>query len=157
MPPRANELAERFEEVGVPVRSFEIGSTLVSHNTLLACRRVAQDLRRRDVQVVHGYLFEGNLLGAIAGRLAGADVVLVSKRSLDRYDRLDRKLAARLSNRLANRVLVNSTAVQDIVLEHERCDPTKIENIPNGVPPPSQGEVPAKVESANDPRAADLS
>lgn len=130
------ELASQFEEEGVPVRSFEIESTLMSPRTLRACRRVARDWRARDVHIVHGYLFEGNLLGTVAGRMARRPVLLVSKRSLDRYQRWDRRAAAWWSNRRATRVLVNAISVRNVVLEHEGCSPSQIEHIPNGVPLP---------------------
>ena len=128
------ELAERFHSLGVPVHSFGIESTLISPRTLGACRRVASQWRNRGIHIVHGYLFEGNLLGALAGRLARCPVVLASKRSLDRYKRRDHLVAAWLTNHLAHRVTVNAEAVRDLVIEHERCPADKIINIPNGVP-----------------------
>ncbi len=130
------DLAHEFEAEGVAVRTFGIQSTLMSLNTLQQCRRVAQEWRARDIHVVHAYIFEGKLLGTIAGRLAKRPVILVSKRSLDRYDRWDRRAAAWWCNRQATRVLVNALAVRDVVLAHEGCDAGKIEHIPNGVPLP---------------------
>lgn len=146
------DLAAVFEREGVPVRSFGISGTMMSPRTLSAVRRVANDFRARGVHVVHGYLFEGNFLAALTGRLAGAPVTLVSKRSLDRYDRFDRRAAAWLSNRLASRVTVNAAAVREITIEHERCAPEHIVTIPNGVALPSiGGAAPAPAQSA-DPR-----
>ncbi|MDG2303916.1 MAG: glycosyltransferase [Candidatus Binatia bacterium] len=146
------ELAADFEAMGVPVRSFEIESTLMSPKTLQACRRVAQDWRARDIHIVHAYLFEGNLLGTIAGKLSKRPVVLISKRSLDRYDRFDRRAAAWWCNRTANRVLVNAISVRNVVLEHEGCSPAVIEHIPNGVPLPDPLNLPEAAEPEVDPR-----
>ncbi|MBY0276183.1 glycosyltransferase [Candidatus Binatia bacterium] len=147
------DLAAVFEREGVPVRSFGISGTMMSPRTLSAVRRVAADFRARDVHVVHGYLFEGNFLAALTGRLAGAPVTLVSKRSLDRYDRFDRRAAAWLSNQLASRVTVNATAVRDVTIEHERCAPERIVLIPNGVAlPASAASAPASATAADDPR-----
>jgi glycosyltransferase involved in cell wall biosynthesis len=120
------DLATVFEREGVPVRSFGISGTMLSARTLSAVRRVARDFRARGVHVAHGYLFEGNFLAALVGRLARTPVTLVSKRSLDRYGRLDRRLAAWLSNQLADKVTVNAAAVRDVVVEHERCTPSRI-------------------------------
>lgn len=140
---RPGDLAPVFEQEGVPVRSFGIDETLVSPRTLVAAGRVARDLRARGVAVVHGYLFEGNLLAALAGRLGRRPVTLVSKRSLDRYERVDRRLAAALSNRLADRVTVNAAAVRDLVAEHEWCPTSRMVLIPNGVALPSRPARPA--------------
>jgi glycosyltransferase involved in cell wall biosynthesis len=137
------DLAPVFERLGAPVRSFGIRSTMLHTRTLGAVSRVALELRRRDVQVVHGYLFEGNFLAALVGRRARRPVTLVAKRSLDRYGRPDRRAAAWLSNRLADRVLVNATAVRDVVVDHEWCRADKIDLIPNGV------ELPTRVRSAS--------
>lgn len=127
------ELAERVEEMGVPVHSFGLRESLIRPATLAACLRVARDFRRRRIAIVHGYLFEGNFLASLTGRLAGTPLVLVAKRSLDRYDRLDRRLAAALSNRLAHRVTVNAGEVGALVREHEWCPAERLVTIPNGV------------------------
>jgi len=144
------DLAAVFEREGVPVRTFGISGTMLSPRTLGAVRRVARDLAARDVHVVHGYLFEGNFLASLAGRLGRRPVTLVSKRSLDRYDRIDRRLAAWASNQLANRVTVNASAVWDVVRQHEWCAPGRMVLIPNGVALPAPGDAPARRE--DDPR-----
>ncbi len=145
-------LAPDFEALGVPVSSFGKGSTLMSPRTLTACQRVARDWRERDVHIVHGYLFEGNLLGTLAARLAGRRVILVSKRSLDRYDRWDRRLAAAWTNRAATRVTVNAGPIRDLVIDHEWCPGSRIEHIPNGVPLPNPSELAREVPQPPDPR-----
>jgi glycosyltransferase involved in cell wall biosynthesis len=147
----SGDLAAVFEREGVPVHSFGISGTMLSPRTLSAVRRVARDFRARGVHVVHGYLFEGNFLAALVGRLARTPVTLVSKRSLDRYGRFDRRAAAWLSNQLADRVTVNAAAVYDVVVEHERCAPSRIVNIPNGVALPATNDATAATV-ADDPR-----
>lgn len=127
------DLASTFEAAGVPVRSFGIEKTMLSPSTLSAAMRVGRDMRRRGVRIAHGYLFEGNVLAALVGRFGRLPVTIVSKRSLDRYDRLDRRLAAALSNRLADVVTVNAAAVRDLVAEHEWCPGSRMVLIPNGV------------------------
>lgn len=144
------DLAAVFEREGVPVRTFGISGTMLSPRTLAAVRRVARDLAARDVHVVHGYLFEGNFLAALAGRLGRRPVTLVSKRSLDRYGRIDRRLAAWVSNQLASRVTVNASAVWEVVRQHEWCAPGRMVMIPNGVALPASVDAPARRE--DDPR-----
>jgi L-malate glycosyltransferase len=149
------ELAPVFEGLGAPVKSFGIRKTMMSLHTLRAARSAAADLKERGVQIIHGYLFEGNFLAALVGRLGRFPVTLVSKRSLDRYGRFDRRLAAAASNLLADRVLVNAEAVKSFVIEHEWCRPEWILNIPNGValPVPVAAESAGSNGQANDPLA----
>jgi glycosyltransferase involved in cell wall biosynthesis len=145
------ELAPLFEKSGASVHSFGIDATMLSPRTFAAAARAARELRGRGVQILHGYLFEGNFLAALVGTLGRFPVTLVSKRSLDRYGRLDRRLAAWLSNRLANRVTVNAAAVRDLVAEHEWCATSRMALIPNGVALPSRtGGEPAR--ACDDPR-----
>jgi glycosyltransferase involved in cell wall biosynthesis len=144
------DLGPVFERIGVPVRSFGIDATMLSPRTIAAALRASRDMKRRGVQVVHGYLFEGNFLAALVGRLGRFPVTLVSKRSLDRYARLDRRLAAWLSNALADRVLVNADAVRAVVERHEWCSPERITSIPNGVALPAASDAPAA--AGEDPR-----
>ncbi len=145
-------LAPRFERLGAPVRSFGIRRTMLRPATLSAVGRVARELRRRHVPIVHGYLFEGNFLAAAIGRWGRFPVVLVSKRSLDRYARPDRRLAAWATNRAADRVLANATAVRDIVIAHEGCRPEKIDLIPNGVALPERPPAPTPARPEADER-----
>jgi L-malate glycosyltransferase len=95
--------------------------------------RMAGLLRRRRVQVLHSYLFDANFVGTLAGRLARVPVVMVSKRSLDRHPQLDKRLAARVANRLAMRVTVPAEAVRRHVRAVEGCPLDKIAVIPNGI------------------------
>ncbi len=133
-PSDPGELAPEFERAGVTVRSFGIDRSLWSAAALASIRRVAAELRSRHVPIVHGYLFEGNALAAVVGRLARTPVVLTSKRSLDRYARFDQRLAAIASNLLSDRVVVNAKSIGRLIREHEFCPTNKIVRIPNGVP-----------------------
>lgn len=127
------ELAGEFERMGVRVRSLAVQRSLLEPSALAHIAQLAWRLRREGVQIVHAYLFQGNLVGALAARLAGVPVCLVSKRSLDSYPSKAKLLACQLGNRLADRVTVNAKAVGAFVEQEEGCDPHKMVLIPNGV------------------------
>ena len=76
-----------LQAMRVPVRAFGVQSSLARPSTLANLVRTARRLHAEKVQIVHGYLYEGNILGMLAGRLAGVPVRIASKRSLDRYPR----------------------------------------------------------------------
>jgi L-malate glycosyltransferase len=95
--------------------------------------RMAAELRRRRVQILHSYLFHANFAGTLAGRLARVPVVMVSKRSLDRHREASKRLAARLANRLARRVTVPAEAIARHVHAVEGCPLDKIIVVPNGI------------------------
>jgi glycosyltransferase involved in cell wall biosynthesis len=133
-------LVAAVERLGIPVRSVGVRASLARPGTAAGLLATARRLRGERVHLVHGYLYAGNLLGMLAGRLAGVPIRLASKRSLDRYPRRSQLLATRLANTWADRVLCNADAVARFVLAEERPDPAKIVVIPNGIripqPPP---------------------
>jgi glycosyltransferase involved in cell wall biosynthesis len=133
-------LVAAVERLGIPVRSVGVRASLARPGTVAGVLATARRLRAERVHVVHGYLYAGNLLGMLAGRLAGVPIRLASKRSLDRYPRRSQLLATRLANAWADRVLCNADEVARFVLAEERPDPAKITVIPNGIripqPPP---------------------
>jgi glycosyltransferase involved in cell wall biosynthesis len=132
----AFDLLDEVRALGVPVLDAGLRDTrnaLASPHTLRQVIRIAAELRRRRVQVVHSYLFHANWFGTLAGRLAGAPVVIVSKRSMDVYPRARERWACRLSNRLAHRVTAVAEAVREHVHREEGCPREKVVVIPNGV------------------------
>jgi glycosyltransferase involved in cell wall biosynthesis len=85
------------------------------------------------VHIVHGYLYEGNVIGMLAARLAGTPIRIASKRSLDRYPRRVQREATRLANACAHRIVCNAEEVRRFVLEEERPPAAKLGVIPNGI------------------------
>jgi glycosyltransferase involved in cell wall biosynthesis len=146
------QLLDRVRELDVPILDAGVRDTanaLGRPHTFLQMARVARELRRRRVQIVHSYLFHANWFGTLAARMAGVPVTIVSKRSMDVYPRARDRWACRVVNRLADRVTAVAEAVRDHVHVTEHCPVEKIVVIPNGIdtdgaeasPPP--GAVPA--------------
>src|SRR5262249_12392818 len=67
---------------GVSVTSLDVPGSLAAPGALGALVRAARHLRAERVDIVHGYQWRPALVGAVAGRLAGAPLLLASKRSL---------------------------------------------------------------------------
>ncbi len=127
------ELIPQVEELGVTVRSFGLGSRLQEARSLGRLIRAARTLRAERVRIVHCYLSLANVVGALAAALARVPVLLVSKRSLDRYGRWRELWGQRLANRLADRVVANARAVKSFVVREEGCPEDKVVVIPNGI------------------------
>lgn len=140
------ELAGEFRARDTPVYSFGVRDSMMRPATLTSTWRASRELRQRKIDIVHGYLFEGNFLAALSRIFRATPVTFVAKRSLDLYTRRDHRLAAAFSNRIADRVVVNAHSVGDLVRTHEWCPAAKILEIPNGVEFP-----PAAVRRPLDP------
>jgi glycosyltransferase involved in cell wall biosynthesis len=91
-----------------------------------------QLLKVRNIQIVHSYLFEANLLGTLAGRVAGVPVVISSKRSIDTY-KGGKLFATGVSNFLSTKITVNSQLVKEHTASHESLTHNRLVLIPNGV------------------------
>ncbi len=131
-------LAEPLAAAGVPVRSVRLRGLSVWRHPLAVARRIGQmvaALRRDRPDVVHGFLFHGYVLGALSGRLAGAPVVVASRRSLGNFkrDKPHYRLAERLVNRLTDLVIANSEAVRVDALRGERLPDERVIVIHNGL------------------------
>lgn len=126
------ELVQRVRDLGVPVLDGKIKGSLFSAATFAGIARFAREFRRNRVDVVHTYLPRGELVGAVAGRLAGVPIIVCGKRGCH-YRRRAEAVGCRIGNGLATRVLANAKAVKDFVAEDEGCPPEKIVVIENGV------------------------
>ena len=105
------ELAAEFRDAGVPVTSLDLGHRLATPQALRGLVRAARLLRAARTDIVHGYQWRPALVGAVAGRLAGASLVLASKRSLTGDDRQAR-LAWRVIAGLVDTVVANADALR---------------------------------------------
>lgn len=115
----------------LPLREYPI-DTFRSARTLLQQARLARDIVRRRVDIVHAYNFYGNVFAIPPARLAAAPVVIASIRDRGPYLTPMQARVQRQVCRVATRVLVNADSVKEWLL-HQGYDPTRIVVIPNGV------------------------
>lgn len=131
-------LAREAEAHGVPVHVLGLRSLNPLREPLEVLSRLAdllRLLRRRRPDVVHGFLFWGYVLGALAGRLTGAPVVVSSRRSLGDFKKgrpLFRAIE-QVANRCSDLLVANSEAVRDDVIRTEGADPARVLVVPNGL------------------------
>ncbi len=126
-----NDFADILGQAGIPV-------TLLGRAgwwDLGVAYRLFRHLRRAQPDVLHSFLFLSNLLGVLAGRLAGVKSIVASQRcSYQGMLRPPWRWLARWSHRRADRVIINSRAAwrEEVAagLPADRAD-----CIPNGVRP----------------------
>ena len=118
-----------LEAGGVTVESFNARGMLSIPGVLL---RLTLALRRFRPRVLQTFLFHGNLLGRVAGRLARVPVIISGIRVAERrshwYGRLDR-----WTNGLVDHNVCVSQGVADFSVQETGLKPHKISVIPNGV------------------------
>ena len=114
---------------------FPVRGSLARVSTAAQVIRMARLIRRRGIRIVHGTDFVTNFLGLIAGRLAGARVV-VSRVDMGHarpgFGPLRRKVEKLVSAR-ADVVCANAEAVGRLCIAEEGCSPERVVVIKNGI------------------------
>jgi L-malate glycosyltransferase len=124
--PFVDELRERQ----IPLVEYQL-ATFRSLNALAQQARLARDVKRHAVDIVHAYSFYGNVFGIPPGRLA-APVVIASIRDCGPYLTTMQRRLQRHVCRLADCILVNAEAVKQWLID-DGYDASQIVVIPNGV------------------------
>ena len=127
--PFYREIEARFPDVPeFPLTSF------YNVNAIKQLVRLRRLMMRERIDILHTHDFYSGLIGGVAARLAGVRV-LAAQRHLKLSGRRVHKVGMRLIHRLAHRILVNSEAIQDRILEHDDALREKIVIVRNGVEP----------------------
>lgn len=117
-----------LEQAGIPVTCF--GATQAADVWVLP--KLVSALRRQQPRLLQTYLFHANLLGRIAGRIAGVPHIVSGIRVAEQrsawYLRLDR-----WTERWVDRHVCVSQAVARHAAQNARLSPEKLVVIPNGV------------------------
>ncbi len=111
-------------------------------NALRQLARLRRLMLTDKIDILHAHDFYSSFIGAAAARLSGVRVI-ACQRHLKLSDRRAHKWGTRMIHRLAHRILVNSEAIREHIINHESAQRGKIVVIRNGVVP---------VASSADPR-----
>lgn len=98
-----------------------------------AILRLVGLLRRVRPQILHTLLFPANWRGALAGRLAGAPVIVGSVRNLSTWMGPVSRAMERAATRWADAVIVNASAVGRFMEAEVGVRKDRLRLIPNGV------------------------
>ena len=124
--PFVKELADRK----IPLQEYQV-TTFRSVQALAQQARLARQISRRGIQIVHAYNFYGNVFAIPPARLV-APVVIASIRDRAPYLTAMQKRVQRYACQFADCVLVNADAVKNWLIG-EGYDASNIAVIRNGV------------------------
>jgi L-malate glycosyltransferase len=124
--PFVDELRQRQ----VPLVEYRL-ATFRSLNALMQQARLARDVKRHAVDIVHAYSFYGNVFAIPPGRIT-APVVIASIRDRGPYLTAMQRRVQRHVCRLADCILVNADAVRQWLI-NDGYDASRIVVIPNGI------------------------
>lgn len=153
---REGEFLKDINALNVPVSEYKINS-LYSPQMLRGQWRLARDLRKDGVRLLHAYGFYPNVFSVPAARIAGC-ISIASVRDTGVFSSKVRlkTLSQKTACRWAHRVIANSSAVRDWLLNLGIAE-DHIQIIPNGIHVPNKvtqpQEFPIRREFGINPRS----
>jgi glycosyltransferase involved in cell wall biosynthesis len=128
------ELVEDIEALGMPVRIIpaHVASSVLKYQPMQVLE-LARCLRRGNYDVVHTHLFQADVIGGIAARLAGIPRIVKSLHNMGGWKKrhhlwIDRALAT-------DRVICCSDYLAQSATRQEGLDPARVVTIHHGVDP----------------------
>jgi glycosyltransferase involved in cell wall biosynthesis len=125
-------LLARYEQAGVPVHVFPLGS-LLAPQAHRQGRRLMKMLKTMAIEVVHTHDVYTNIFATPWARWAGVPLVIGSRRWWQDVNRPAHRMLNRWSYRAAHRVLANSPSVGELLVREEGVPRDKLLVIPNFV------------------------
>lgn len=129
-------LARRLEELDVEVTNLGLVKALRVSTARAALALASR--ARKSADLIHGFLFQGNILSAGVSRLSGVPCV-TSVRNLDIWKKSRHRRISAWAHARASRIVFNSRSVRDRTVELEGLPPERSIVIPNGVAFPPEG------------------
>jgi len=147
---KAGALVDQFEAANVPVTC--LGATSSLNVTVLP--RLIGHLRRQKPQLLQTFLFHANIMGRVAGRLAGVSRIVSGIRVAEKRSRFPLWLD-RVTDRFVHRHVCVSGAVARFSMDTGRLPSNKVEVIGNGVDADRFGKaVPADLSKFGIPKGS---
>jgi L-malate glycosyltransferase len=121
----------------MPIHRYPVEQGFHHPRSILSQLRLARDVRKAKIEIVHTYGWYPNIFGIPAGWLAARPILIASVRDAGAYLTPSKIRALRLTCALADCVLANSGAGRDWLLA-QGVKQQKIEVIRNGVKLPER-------------------
>jgi glycosyltransferase involved in cell wall biosynthesis len=131
--PIAPWLARHMENESVPWFSLDCAHRLSYPIGML---RLARQLRRLRIDVIHTHLFDPSVVGLLGAALAGTAVRVHTRHHSDYHTRIDRSWHVRLDRlctRLSHAVVAVSEHTADHLRTREAAPPGKVHMVRNGI------------------------
>jgi len=130
--PRTPTREAELRAAGVAYFPLDLGSI----RDLRVVPTIARLLRRERVDILHAHLWDANLVGVIAGRLAGTPVIVAHEHTWSYEGERFRVVTDRhVIARAASTMVCPSEEDRRKMIEVERIPAQRIRVVPNGIPP----------------------
>lgn len=124
--------ADELRAAGVPLLDLSLTS-LIKPEALRAARKLRAYLREHSIRLVHTFDFPANIFGVPAAKFAGVRCVLASQRSYRTQYEPKYRLMLRVTDALADGVVVNCEAMRRHLVDDCAIPARKIDLCYNGL------------------------
>lgn len=122
-----------LEAAGVPVVEFPVQSLFSPWSILAGGSAIRRYIRHHGIRIVHTFDVPANIFGVPAARFARTDLVLSSQRAHRGLLAARGTLMLRITDRLANGIVVNCRAIETHLIQHYGVPREKIHLCYNGI------------------------
>jgi glycosyltransferase involved in cell wall biosynthesis len=136
----AEHLRDRYDiRIGYLKDSGAVGELLQQKG--FAVRRYGSPLalftalKQENIEILHTFLYRGNVLGRLCGRLAGVPVIVSTQQSIDAWKGPFWGMVDRVSARWCDLIIANSAAAKTALVDDVSIPAAKIQIIYNGLDP----------------------
>jgi glycosyltransferase involved in cell wall biosynthesis len=125
---RADELAA----AGIPIVPFDVRS-FKSPSAISAARQMGRYIRQKHIEIVHTFDVPTDVFGVFTAAAYKAPFIISSQRAQRRLSDLRTRALLRLTDKLADRVVVNCNAVRRELVEQSKVPAARIRLVYNGI------------------------
>jgi L-malate glycosyltransferase len=125
---RADELAA----AGIPIVPFDVCS-FKSPSAISAARQMGHYIRQKHIEIVHTFDVPTDVFGVFTAAAYKAPFIISSQRAQRRLSDLRTRALLRLTDKLADRVVVNCNAVRRELVEQSKVPAARIRLVYNGI------------------------
>ncbi|MCM8760162.1 MAG: glycosyltransferase, partial [Candidatus Omnitrophica bacterium] len=125
---------DELKERGIRVWTFNFKSRPLDFIKLLYF------IKRESPDILHSFLFYGNLTGRVVGKILKIPVVISSQRSTDPWRKRYHWMIDCLTTKWTDIIISNSFKGKEVLIKKGRISHKKVIVIPNGIEAPEPGE-----------------
>jgi len=129
---KGGKLEEEFRAAHIPLFEFEVHKAYGIH-AWKALRQLVRIMKKEKIDIVQLHFLKADILGSIAAQWVGVEGIVMARRDEGFWMTSRQVLLARLFNRYASHILVNSYAVSRAVKRIEKVKPKRVHVIHNGI------------------------
>jgi len=121
--------AQELVKQGLTLRVFNISNYYNPLNIL----RLALELKRSEVDIVHTHMYFASTIGRCAAWIAGVKVLINHMHSSYWHYSSRNLFIERLLSKITHKIICVSKHTMDFVVTHEKIDPLKVDIVYNGI------------------------